>query len=136
MWAMEMGSVVLPTMVWEELSIMWLERCGMQMGQGTLMTRRQRPMTSERRFLKNMRSESLLDVLATQGFSKERSMVLMSENALPGIDGRWTSSKHAGVKTIQGKTLYWGFGMQFGINYLPMERLSYDHMGMARTCLD
>ncbi|CAK9015783.1 unnamed protein product [Durusdinium trenchii] len=59
-------------------------------------------------------------------------MVLMSENALPGIDGRWTSSKHAGVKTIQGKTLYWGFGMQFGINYLPMERLSYDHMGMAR----
>ncbi|CAK9039904.1 Probable protein phosphatase 2C 35 (AtPP2C35) [Durusdinium trenchii] len=59
-------------------------------------------------------------------------MVLMSENALPGIDGRWTSSKHAGVKTIQGKTLYWGFGMQFGINYLPMERLSYDHMGMTR----
>lgn len=84
------------------------------------------------KFLKNMRSESLLDVLATQGFSKERSMVLMSENALPGIDGRWTSSKHAGVKTIQGKTLYWGFGMQFGINYLPMERLSYDHMGMTR----
>ena len=33
---------------------------------------------------------------------QERSMVLMSENALPGIDGRWTSSKHAGVKTIQG----------------------------------
>lgn len=29
-------------------------------------------------------------------------MVLLSENALPGVDGRWKSSKHGGVKTIQG----------------------------------
>lgn len=33
---------------------------------------------------------------------QDRCMVLMSENAMPGVDGRWKSSKHGGVKTIQG----------------------------------
>lgn len=33
---------------------------------------------------------------------EDRCMVLQSANALPGVDGRWRSSKHSGVKTIQG----------------------------------
>ena len=33
-------------------------------------------------------------------------MVLLSENALPGVDGRWKSSKHGGVKTIQGRGVF------------------------------
>jgi len=84
------------------------------------------------KFLQNMRAENLLEVLTSQAFHQDRCMVLMSENAMPGVDGRWKSSKHGGVKTIQGKTLYWGYGMTFGITYLPMERLSYDHMGDTR----
>lgn len=84
------------------------------------------------KYLKSMRSENLLEVLMSQKFIKDRSMVLLSENALPGVDGRWKSSKHGGVKTIQGQNLYWGYGMTFGITYLPMERLSYDHLGDTR----
>ena len=38
--------------------------------------------------------------------SQDRSMVLLSENALPGVDGRWKSSKHGGVKTIQGRGVF------------------------------